>query len=397
VGNGFFKPNISTIVGNLYPPGDPRRDGGFTIFYMGINLGSLISQFFAPLLAVWFGWWAGFGLAAAGMFVAWALFQFDGGRLDGYGEPPADVSPKAGTVITIGALLAIPVSCLLLDNLLAGAEAVAAAQAAGTGILGYITSLPILGQILFAVFFVAVIGIPIWAAKVGTREEFHMMTVAVILTVFSVVFWTLFEQAGSSMTLFADRNTDRQIGSYLMPAGQAQIFNPLFIVALAPVFSALWVALAKKGLEPSTPIKFSIGLVLVGVGFLALVFGTQFAGADYRVPLIWLALAYLLHSIAELCLSPVGLSMITKLSIARVVGLMMGVWFLSSSMAQYVGGIVAQVASVETVGGEVTNPKLALDTYAGVFTTIGWASIIAGGVLAFLSAVFLKRWMHGVR
>lgn len=397
VGNGFFKPNISTIVGTLYPPGDPRRDGGFTIFYMGINLGSLISQFFAPLLAVWYGWWAGFGLAAAGMFVAWALFQFDGGRLAGYGEPPADASPKAGLVITIGALLAIPVSYLLLDNLLAGAEAVAAANAAGTGIVGYITSLPILGQVLFAVFFVAVIGIPIWAAKAGTREEFHMMTVAVILTVFSVVFWTLFEQAGSSMTLFADRNTDRQIGGYLMPAGQAQIFNPLFIVLLAPVFSALWVALAKKGLEPSTPIKFAIGLVLVGVGFLALVFGTQFAGTDYRVPLMWLALAYLLHSIAELCLSPVGLSMITKLSIARVVGLMMGVWFLSSSMAQYVGGIVAQVASVETVGGEVTNPKLALDTYAGVFTTIGWASIIAGGVLALLSTLFLKRWMHGVR
>jgi POT family proton-dependent oligopeptide transporter len=395
IGNGFFKPNISTIVGSLYPPGDARRDAGFTIFYMGINLGSVISQFLAPLLAVWYGWWAGFGLAAAGMFIAWMLFQFDGGRLAGYGEPPADVGGSTRTLVTIGALVAIPVAWFLLNNTMLNAEAAAAAASAGTGIIGYLASLPLLGKVLFTVFVVAVIGIPIWAWRAGTRQEFHMMVVAVILTVFSVVFWTLFEQAGSSLTLFADRNTDREIGSYVMPAGQAQIFNPLFIVMLAPLFSAMWVALAKKGLEPSIPVKFAIGLVLVGVGFLALVFGTEFADADYRVPLFWLALAYLLHSVGELCLSPVGLSMITKLSIARVVGLMMGVWFLSSSMAQYVGGIVAQFASVETVGGEVTNPKLSLDTYVGVFNAIGWIAVGIGIFLLLISPL-LKRWMHGV-
>lgn len=396
VGNGLFKPNISTIVGSLYDEGDRRRDAGFTIFYMGINLGSLISQFFCPLLAVWFGWWAGFGLAAFGMLIAWALFQFDGGRLSGYGEPPEGVSNKTLLWITLGAVLAIPVAWFLLHNTLVSAEASAAARQAGGGILSYILSLPLLGQVMFWSYAAAVIGIPIWAFRSASRAEAQMMLVAVVLTVFSTVFWTLFEQAGSSLTLFAERNTDRQLGAYLMPAGQTQIFNPIFIVLLAPVFSALWVILARRGLEPSTPVKFAIGLALVGIGFLALVFGTQFAGADYRVPLIWLALAYLLHSIGELCLSPVGLSMITKLSIARVVGLMMGVWFLSSAMAQYVGGMVAQFASVETVGGEVTNPKLSLDTYVGVFQTIGIAGIVAGGVLLVLSPL-LKKWMHGVQ
>ncbi len=395
VGNGFFKPNISTIVGALYPPGDPRRDAGFTIFYMGINLGSLISQFFAPLLALWYGWWAGFGLAAAGMIVAWWLFQFDGGRLAGYGEPPATVSrSKAGLVIAVS-LLAIPVAWWLLDNVMLNTAAAAKAVSADAGIGGYIASLPVLGKVLFAVFLTAVIAIPAWAWRAGSRAEFHMMVVAIVLTVFSVVFWTLFEQAGSSLTFFAKRNTDLVIGSYVMPAAQAQIFNPVFIVLLAPVFSALWFALGKRGLEPSIPVKFAIGLFLVGAGFLALVWGADFADASYRVPLVWLALAYLLHSLGELCLSPVGLSMITKLSIARVVGLMMGVWFLSSAMAQYVGGIVAQFASVETVGGEVTNPALSLATYVGVFEAIGVTAIVISAVLLLLAPV-LKRWMHGV-
>ncbi len=395
VGNGLFKPNISTIVGSLYDQTDARRDAGFTIFYMGINLGSLISQFFCPLLAVWFGWWAGFGLAAFGMLIAWALFQFDGGRLDGYGEPPAEHSHKTLMLVTLGALAMIPVAWFLLNNTMANAAASAHAASSGGGILGYIASLPILGQVMFWTYAVAVIGIPIWAYLKGSREEFHMMVVAVILTVFSTVFWTLFEQAGSSLTLFADRNTDREIGAYLMPAGQTQIFNPIFIVLLAPLFSLMWVALARKRMEPSIPVKFAVGLTLVGAGFLVLVFGAQFAGGDYKVPLIWLALAYLIHSIGELCLSPVGLSMITKLSIARVVGLMMGVWFLSSAMAQYVGGIVAQFASVETVGGEVTNPALSLSTYMGVFQTIGlWA--IGIGVFLFLLSPLLKKWMHGV-
>lgn len=397
VGNGFFKPNISTIVGSLYKADDPRRDGGFTIFYMGINLGSIISQFFCPLLAVWFGWWAGFGLAAIGMVIAWALFQFDGGRLEGYGETPASTTSKQIWTIVIAALAFVPVAWFLLNNTLEHAAIASEAASSAAGIGGYLMSLPLLGKIMFAMFTVALIGVPVWAYLKGTREEFHMMVVAVVLTFFSTMFWTLFEQAGSSLTLFADRNTDRSIfGLYTMPAGQVQIFNPLFVVLLAPLFSILWVKLARRELDPPVPVKFASALVMVGLGFLILVFGGQFAGSDARVPLIWLALAYFLHTVGELWLSPVGLSMISKLSMARVVGLMMGTWFLSSAMAQYVGGIVAQFASVETVGGEVTNPALSLATYLEVFETIGMASIATGLVLMILSP-WLKKWMHGVR
>jgi POT family proton-dependent oligopeptide transporter len=394
VGNGYFKPNISTIVGTLYPEGDPRRDAGFTIFYMGINLGSIISQFLAPLIAVAYGYQWGFALAGFGMLLAWARFHFAGPALADYGNPPPN-GKNRDFIIVIASLLAVPVAWFLLNNAMETASV--AHEAAATGIVAYIASQPLLGQVMFFVYVLAMIGIPLWAVFSLKSVERDRMIVAVVLTFFSVVFWTLFEQAGSSLTLFADRNTELNIlGVYTMPAGQVQIFNPLFIVIFAPIFSVMWLWMGKRGIEPSVPLKFAIGLVLVGLGFLVLVFGSQFHDANYLVPLFWLAFAYFLHSLGELCLSPVGLSMITKLSIAKLVGMMMGVWFLSSAMAQYVGGIVAQFASTETVGGEVLNAQVSLETYLGVFKTIGIAGIIAGIVLLVLWPL-LKKGMHGVK
>ena len=397
IGNGFFKPNISTIVGTLYAQGDRRRDAGFTIFYMGINLGSIFSQLLCPFLADAVGWWAGFGLAALGMAFSWTLFQFDGGRLDGYGERPEHGDPKKDWIVYACAILAVPVVWFLFTNLM-NYEA----PEAGSGIVGYIATLPIMGQLMFGTFVIAIPAILIWsyfkgAVQDGARVEFQMMVAAMVLIVFNVVFWTLFEQAGSSLTLFADRNTDlRIIGDWSISAGQTQAINPLCIVILAPLFSLTWNALAKRNMEPTIPVKFAFALMGVGAGFLFLVWGTSFAGSDFKVAFWWLAGLYLIHSMAELLISPVGLSMITKLSIARIVGLMMGVWFLSIAMAQYVGGIVAQVASVETVGGQVTNLQVSLQTYAGVFVTIGWASVILGGILLLLSWP-LKYLMHGVK
>ncbi len=258
IGNGFFKPNISTMVGSLYAPGDRRRDAGFTIFYMGINLGSLFSQFLCPLLAVggfgWagLGWWAGFGLAAIGMAVSWALIQFAGPGMAGVGETPvaADgTGTDRGWLIYGLALLAIPVVWLLFTNLMDAPPPVK-----GEGFVGYPAGLPILGKVLFATFLAAVIGIPIWSLRVGTRQEFEMMLAAIVLIVFNVVFWTLFEQAGSSLTLFADRNTDMSIfGLFCISAGQTQFFNAFFIVVLAPIFSALWLGLAKRGTRARHP------------------------------------------------------------------------------------------------------------------------------------------------
>ena len=393
VGNGFFKPNISTIVGALYDQGDRRRDAGFTIFYMGINLGSIGGQLLCPFLADWFGWWAGLSLAGVGMLISYALIQFDGGRLAGYGERP-ETAKNRDITIYICALLAVPVFVFLFSNLMNATEA-----EAGSGFIGYIASLPLMGQLLFGTFIVAVPGILAWSFAKGTKQEAQMMTAAMILIVFNVFFWTLFEQAGSSLTLFADRNTDRDVfGLFTMSAPQTQNFNPISIVVFAPLMSLLWLGLAKRGLEPSIPVKFSIALMGVGAGFLFLVLGTTFAGPEnnWQVGLWWLAGLYLIHSLAELCISPVGLSMITKLSIARVVGLMMGVWFLSISVAQYVAGVVAQFASVETVGGQVTNLKVSLDTYTSTFTTIAWIAIGAGVVL-FLLSWPLQKWMHGVK
>ncbi len=399
VGNGFFKPNISTIVGSLYAEGDRRRDAGFTIFYMGINLGSIGSQALCPILADHFGWWAGFGLAAAGMVLSWFLIQFDGGRLAGYGEPPVTGKPDRAILIYIGALLFVPVFYWLFTNLMASSAAAGEAHSIGE----YLRTLPIMGKMLFGTFVVAIPAILAWSWFNGARDsnggrrEFQMMVAAMVLIIFNVVFWTLFEQAGSSLTLFADRNTNLHvIGNWSISAPQTQVLNPIFIVLLAPLMSILWTWLARRNMEPSIPVKFGLALMGVGAGFLLLVWGTSFAGPDFKVAFWWLAGLYLIHSIAELAISPVGLSMITKLSIARIIGLMMGVWFLSIACAQYVAGLVAQVASVETVGGQVTNLAVSLATYAGVFKTIGLVAVCIGALLLLL-AWPLKYLMHGVK
>lgn len=410
IGNGFFKPNISTIVGSLYGPGDTRRDAGFTIFYMGINLGSLLSQIMCPFIADYFDWKYGFGLAAVGMLISWALITFVKEPLAGYGERPANITGKFDFLVYVGTILLIPIVWALFYNLLnnnpAGAEdkfveniqKMDNLNPSLKGFILYVYDMPIMGKMLFITFLLGVPGILIWSFIKGTRQEFQMMIAAMVLIVFNVVFCTLFEQAGSSLTLFAERNTDLNVfGIFSVSAGQTQFFNAFFIVALAPVFSILWKSLANKGLEPSIPVKFAIALMGVGLGFLFLVYGGKFfSNEDFKVTIWWLAGLYLIHSVAELCISPVGLSMITKLSIPRIVGLMMGVWFLSTSIAQYVAGIVAQFANVETVGGQVTNAKVSLETYLTVFEKIGYISIVIGVVLLLL-AWPLKKIMHGVK
>jgi POT family proton-dependent oligopeptide transporter len=390
IGNGFFKPNISTIVGSLYAQGDRRRDAGFTIFYMGINIGSIGSQILCPIFVNWFGWWAGFAIVVVGMLIGWALMQFDGGRLDGYGEPPERSGPDRALLIYALSLLSVPLFWLIFRNVM---NSPAAAE--GTGVWGYILATPFLGKVLFATFLAAVIGIPIWSWRVGTRAEFQMMLAAIILVIFNVTFWTLFEQAASSLTLFADSNTTLHLFGFFISAPQTQNFNPITIVIFAPILSWLWLALAKRGWEPSIQVKFGIALLLVGLGFVVLAWSKTTANADYRVALWWLVLTYFLHSIAELCISPVGLSMITKLSIARVVGMMMGVWFLSISIGEYLAGAAAQAASVQTIGGNVTNPQLALETYAHTFM-IGGEMTMAAGVILLAISPWLKKLMHGV-
>ena len=390
IGNGFFKPNISTIVGTLYAPGDRRRDGGFTIFYAGINIGSIGGQTLCPFFVDHFGWWAGFLVVSFGMLIAYALIQFDGGRLAGYGEPPEQQGRDKAPLIYALSLASVVIFWLVFQNVMT-----AQAAAAGSGVIGYIEATPFLGKVLFLGFIAAVIGIPVWSYRVGTKVEAQMMLAAIILVVFNVTFWTLFEQAASSLTLFADRNTTLELFGFHINAAQTQNFNPLVIVLFAPVLSWLWVTLAKKGWEPSIQVKFALALMLVGLGFITLAWSGSTADSAFRVSLWWLVLTYFLHSIGELLISPVGLSMITKLSIARVVGMMMGVWFLSISVGEYLAGAAAQAASVQTVGGQVTNPELSLHVYLGTFQTGGILTIGAGVVLLAITPL-LKKLMHGV-
>ncbi len=390
IGNGFFKPNISTMVGALYAPGDRRRDAGFTIFYAGINTGSVLGQACCPFLVNHFGWAAGFLIAGAVLLIAWAMLQYDGGRLAGYGEPPRQAGRDRAPLIYALSLASVVFFWLVFRNVMTTPEA-----AAGSGVIGYLAATPLLGKALLVIFLAAVIGIPIWSWRVGDRVERGMMLAAIILVVFNVTFWALFEQAASSLTLFADRNTTLEFLGFHMSAAATQQFNPFFVVLFAPVMSTLWLALAKRGLEPPIPVKFAAALILVGLGFVALAWSGNSADATFRVSLWWLVLTYFLHSIAELCISPVGLSMITKLSIARIVGMMMGVWFLSMSVGEYLAGAAAQAASVATVGGQVTNPELSLHTYLGTFMT-GGELTIGAGVLLLLISPLLKRLMHGV-
>ncbi len=373
IGVGFLKANISTTVGSLYGENDPRRDGGFTIFYMGINLGAFLATLICGYLGQTYGWAYGFGAAGVGMTLGLIQYLMGQKHLKGKADPPKPLSAGFEGMFWILGLVAVIPAWLLVQQTELMEQA-----------------LPILVPTLFALVF----GFAIVGFKGVERTK---MLAALILVFFSVVFWMLFEQAGSSLSLFAERNTDLTVmPGVTMTAAQTQSFNAGFIVLLALPFSAMWIWLAKRKLEPSTPVKFALGLIQVGLGFFVLVFGAKFAGPDFQVPLIWLALLYLLHTTGELFLSPVGLSMITKLSPARVVGLMMGVWFLSSSLAHILAAIIAQRTSSETVAGQVVDLGGQLNTYVSEFQQVGlWG--IGAGVILLLASPLLKKWMGDVR
>lgn len=388
MGVGYLKANISSIVGQLYEDGDPRRDPGFTLYYYGINLGAFWASILCGLLGQSVGWWAGFGLAAIGMALGWIVFVR--GRLlfftPGESQLPAHVGappdPEKLKETVIG-----PINVEWMSYLVG---------IIGIGFVWFIIQSPaITGYMLFGGLALFCGYLAYYMITKCTRSEAMELSLAFILIVMSVVFWSLFEQAGSSLNQFADRNTQLpNDGFYTVTAAQTQSFNSGFILLFAPAFAALWAWLGSKNLDPNTPLKFALALIQVGLGFWLLVWGVGFADDSYRVPLIFLAGAYLLHTTGELCLSPVGLSMITKLSPGAVVSFMMAGWFLSSAFAQYVGGFIAQFTAAETVAGQVLDPAAALETYAGVFWSLGLVSIVLG-ILLGIASFWLKRMGHG--
>lgn len=365
-GTGLLKPNVSAIVGQLYETGDTRRDAGFSIFYMGINTGALI----APLLCGWvaqYNWRYGFGLAGIGMSIGIVQYLFGGRKLGAAGVIPAGAgdTAKSRRALLLGlGLLGGVVAAVVMLGMAGLVTAKQIADASGLLLLATVI-----------IFFAWLLMSSQW-----TPVERRRLFVILVLFLAAAIFWSVFEQAGSTLNLFAERSTDNRVFGREFPAPWYQSVNALFLIALAPVFAWLWIRLGRR--EPSSPAKFSWGLLLVGISFVVLAAGAAAAESGVKVSPMWLVVTYLFHTMGELCLSPVGLSAMTKLAPASVTGLMMGVWFLALSVGNYMGGRMA--ALYESL------PLPAL------FSAVGAFAIVAGVLLA----LFVKpmvRLMGGVR
>ena len=375
VGNGLFKPNISTMVGKLYTPGDARRDSGFTIFYMGINAGALIAPLIcASLIGQKYGYRWGFFSAGVGMLFGIMAFEALKGWLGLVGKAPEN---KKGyfsmlQVLAGAAILVVPVYFLLSKS----------------EVLGVLLIFMMLG----------LVGYFIWSGlHSGEKEQLHKYIAMLILFAANVLFWALFEQAGSSLNFLARdfvNMPDVTIFGWQPTFEIFQSVNPIFILFFAPIFAAMWPALEKKGINPSIPRKFAFGLVGVAVGFYVLVFAIQNMAADNgKISWIWLALCYMIHTLGELCLSPIGLSMVTKLARPHEVGLAMGGWFLSIAMANYVAGVIASIATGGN--GDGHGPASAIGQYTEVFHQLFYLGL-GVGIAFFLVAPLINKLMHGV-
>jgi proton-dependent oligopeptide transporter, POT family len=368
VGSGFLKANISVIVGQLYPRTDVRRDGAYTIFYMGINLGAALGALLCGYLGETYGWSYGFGAAGVGMLLGLIVFIVFKPLLLGRGEPlnPAALNKtvlglKLEWLLYLVGLVAVVICWWLVQN-----------QAVVGTLLG------IAGAILIAYV--------LWTAvrKLEPHDRDRIFA-AMFLIIGSILFWALFEQAGSSLNLFTDRHVDRAG----VPASVFQSLNAIYIVLLAPLFAWLWTSLGRKGLEPSATAKFGLGIVQLGIGFLVLVAGSAAAGADSMVPVLFIFLIYLFHTTGELCLSPVGLSAMNRLAPAHLASLIMGTWFFASATGNFVAGLIASATGSEAASGEGAGREVVM----AVYSQIGWIAIGVGVAVVVISPL-IKKLMH---
>jgi proton-dependent oligopeptide transporter, POT family len=374
VGNGLFKPIISTLVGKLYAPEDGRRDRGFTIFYMGINLGGFV----APLVT---GWLASqitdtpmvqnykvvFFTAAIGMFISLLWFWFGRRQLGEIGRPPEGKNGlmQMGIVI-LGSAVAVPIVYFLLSSVPASTLAYG----------------------LSALFLLLVIMIIAEAFREGATSRDRSIAM-LLLFVFNILFWCFFEQAGSSFNFLAQNLVNRDLGGWEFPVGWFQSVNPAAIVILAPIIAVIWGVLASVKAEPSIPRKFGLGLMLNALGFLVLMYAlNSTVGSDGLIPLWPLVACYVVQTLGELCVSPIGLSMVTKLAPLRFVGFAMGGWFLSTAIGNNLSGIFAGEVSGET-GMTVAS---ALQGF-----TLSFQLLLGAGIVLFLIAPLIQKLMHGVK
>jgi POT family proton-dependent oligopeptide transporter len=375
VGNGLFKPNISSMVGQLYAPGDSRRDRGFTLFYMGINAGALIAPILTSYLAEQvFGtpqqdnYPVVFAASAVGMLISLVWFWFGRRQLGDIGRPAPEIASKARVVyVALGVLVAIPLVYLLMDR--AGAVVI---------------------QWLLTLLFVGVGAMLVIEAIRSGKVQVQRVIAMLIIFAFNVLFWMFFEQAGSSFNFLAQNIVERNIlGGWEFPIGWFQSVNPVAIVLLAPLVTLIWAWLDKRRIEPSIPRKFGLGLIGNALGFAVLMYAlNSLVGSDGMIPLWTLVLCYVLQTAGELCLSPIGLSMVTKLAPVSLVGLGMGGWFLSTAIGNNLAGLFAGHIS----GKSGMTVDSALSGY-----TFGFWILLGGGVFLFLIAPLINKLMHGVR
>ena len=375
IGNGFFKPNISSLVSKYYPPGDARRDGAFTIFYMGINLGAFLAPLTCAAIGQHEGWRWGFFAAFCGMIVGLSIFLWTvkSGLVVNYAEPPivgrnAKVRGiRVEYLIYLGTFALLPLGAILLHH---------------NKIMDYLLSAAGLGAIAFI----------LWISFQYKKIERQRIWVIIILLIFTAIFWTFFELAGSSLNEFAEKNVGRKVtDDFTFKATFFQSANPFFIMLFAPLISGLWIYMGRRKMNLPAPYKFAIGLALLGLGFLILNLGRPFVVAGL-IPAIFLILLYLFHTLGELVLSPVGLSLVTKLAPPKIVGFMLGFWFLSSAVALQATGQLADMATIDDKNASVEESlQLALTVY----TNIGYVSLGAAALLLLL-APQITRWMHGV-
>lgn len=378
VGNGFFKPNLATLVGGLYGENDPRRDGGFTIYYMGVNTGALLAPLVCSTLGEKVGWHYGFASAGVGMVLGVLVFSYGQNMLGVLGFPPGrkvDANSKLtgkdwGTIAITSLAMVALVYCVIQGWYLI--------NPGQFGISAFSASLIAL-FIIACVMLVKYFAVDKSGAEALTKIEIHRIIAILIMALFVIFFWMGFEQAGGTMNLFADKQTDRVMFGWEIPSGWFQSLNPVFIVLLGPLFAAFWLWLNTSRYKLSTPAKLGYGMIILGLGFILLAIAQTRAEAIGQVGMSWLVLVYLFHTMGELCLSPVGLSMVTKLAPVRMVSLMMGVWYLANFVANKAAGSLESLLN-------------------GSGIPLYWflvGSSIGTGVLLVLVAPLIKKLMHG--
>lgn len=367
VGTGLLKPNVSTIVGELYPEGGSRRDAGFSIFYMGINVGAFLGPLICGFLGESINWHYGFGAAGIGMLAGLIQYRLTQKNLGQAGAfPQSSDGPDQAPKLWRGVWMVAAIAVTFIALVWAGVIRINPIALAG-GATGLIVGVA-------AVYFVFILA----RGQLLGFEKKQVMALA-LLFIFSAIFWSGFEQAGSSLNLFAERYTDRVLFGWEAPASWLQSINPIFIILLAPAFAAVWVQLGRRNLDPSIPVKFALGLIFLGIGFGVMAIASVYAAQETLVLPTWLILTYLFHTMGELCLSPVGLSAVTKLSPRKFLGQMMGLWFISIALGNLFAGLVA---------GRFDDDSLA--DFPMLFGSVFGVTVVGGIVLLALTPM-LKR------